>query len=420
LLKGKAETMDTVSQAQPQGNIEPKLASEDASKAETVDTINQAQSQANIEPDTTSEEDTNTELERLEELKRRQRSKIFYLQNQRYLFLALLIFMPVGLTIALFYSEYSRYAIFSFFRDALGFQLTNIQEFIVLYLVILILFLIMSLYVEASIRRTTLSLNNTQNTIDQKNLLSPKLRSNYLQKQYLLQSGRAGRIHWIDLTRRKQSDKLRNLLGSELPELEKKDYLSDWENVQLRLTMWDELLKEEERELEEQKQWKIMSIGIAMAYLLLLLLAIPLFSTNADIFGIPFPIVIWSAVGSFAAILYRFYKSPRRVKFEVEFRWLVARPIIGIVMGTLAYLTLVSGMMIFGSGNSSGTPSTIEETGQMTQYWIVAFLAGFSDKFYEKIIELLVSRFGTGKEYEEQEENAQSEENPPTASEVTT
>ncbi len=108
-------------------------------------------------------------------------------------------------------------------------------------------------------------------------------------------------------------------------------------------------------------------------------------TTSVPILGIPISVLLWAALGSLAAILYRFY-SREFLRINEEIRWLIARPIIGIIMGCLSYLGIVSGLIIFGST----TPSLLEgDESRFYLFWIIAFLGGFSDQFFESIINLL-------------------------------
>lgn len=302
-------------------------------------------------------------------------------------------------------------------RNGLQIDFSSLSFYLIIFLLLILLFSSPSIYFHTQFRRWQSTLNKTYKEIEEVSLRSPQLRVNYLQKQFASLNARAGRINWIDSRRRQRSEGLRLNIGDILAKLEElqiakeegkkirenpDEVIPGWDDAQFMLTQWEELLNDEERELQGERNWKIMSIGIALLYLVLLLLAIPFFRANDksyDVFGIPFSIVVWGGLGSFAAILYKFYKSPRRVNFEIEFRWLIARPIIGIIMGALAYLALISSLLIF-NATSSGASQQVDfqETGQFAQFWIVAFLAGFSDKFYEKIIEWLTGKFTTGAE----------------------
>jgi hypothetical protein len=63
-------------------------------------------------------------------------------------------------------------------------------------------------------------------------------------------------------------------------------------------------------------------------------------------------------------------------------------------MGAVVYLALASGLVLLSSnGNpAAASPVVASSVTQMGAFWIVAFLAGFSDKFYLGVIDLLVAR----------------------------
>ncbi len=231
-----------------------------------------------------------------------------------------------------------------------------------------------------------------------------------LKNRYTSLTEQGENMIWLDSSRRKYFEDRRDWIdyaSSYLEEIKRdnKPNLMNyrWGDVKLWLDDIEQQLSAEAAERKGQRDWKRMSIIIAAVYLVLIFFAIPRFDSSADVFGIPFQIIVWSAIGSFAAILYRFYKSPPRVNFEIEFRWLIARPIIGIIMGTLVYLALVAGLIVFTPAQSGATSAIdIQKSGQLAQYWIVAFLGGFSDKFYEKIIEWLVGRLSFENESDHQ------------------
>lgn len=312
--------------------------------------------------------------------------------------------------------------------NALGIIVTPLNFLTVSMIVLTVGYSIGPLWFQFHITRAENKIQSIRKEIDDIALLIPETRLSYLQKRFLSVTTRSGRTDWIDNKRREQSEFLRKLVGDVLATLEKiENYgresfpstqrLPDWDDAQFMITQWEELLRDEEQELRGERNWKGMSVLIALAYLALLIYAIPYFNSlqtasSYTVFGIPFPIIVWSAVGSLAAILYRFYKSPRRVNFEIEFRWLIARPIIGIIMGALAYLALISGLIVFNTTESA--PLDPQKAGFLAQYWIVAFLAGFSDKFYEKIIEWLVGKFTGAQDItESSDKTSRSEKNEP-------
>jgi hypothetical protein len=109
------------------------------------------------------------------------------------------------------------------------------------------------------------------------------------------------------------------------------------------------------------------------------------------VIGIPLAVVLWSLIGSVAAILYRFYTYRIRELNQVsrEVTWLIARPLTGIIMGMVSYLIIIAGLFVFGvAPEPNSDPPTIRSQ----LLWAVAFLAGFSDRFFEGFIHMLVSR----------------------------
>ncbi|MCB0000605.1 MAG: hypothetical protein KDE56_32795, partial [Anaerolineales bacterium] len=87
-------------------------------------------------------------------------------------------------------------------------------------------------------------------------------------------------------------------------------------------------------------------------------------------------------------ILHRFYNQRGRVRFDVELRWVLARPMIGILMSGVSYMAISSGLVVLGSQPPDATEATLAEFGI---YAVIGFLAGFSDRFFERIIALLTS-----------------------------
>ncbi len=103
--------------------------------------------------------------------------------------------------------------------------------------------------------------------------------------------------------------------------------------------------------------------------------------------SIPVTFVLWSPIGSFAAMLYRFNKSSD-VEMEFPLRWLATRPVTGMVMGLIVYL-IIKGVLIV-----SGSTIPFSTLGSQELIWLVAFFAGFSDRFCEAVLNLIVGRLG--------------------------
>lgn len=151
---------------------------------------------------------------------------------------------------------------------------------------------------------------------------------------------------------------------------------------------------EVERQSTERRLHWVVPVIVGV-YIALIVAVVVLFgrrwtvASEIPVVGVPWSVVLWAAIGSLAAILYRFY-THRPSRLSEEIRWLFARPIIGIIMGAVVYLAVMSGLFIFGG-------STVADvslgTSRAPLWWLVAFLAGFSDKFFEMIIRAVGERF---------------------------
>jgi hypothetical protein len=166
--------------------------------------------------------------------------------------------------------------------------------------------------------------------------------------------------------------------------------LSEVENC---INSLNELVTREEREQKDERYWQYAAVITMLVYVALLVVAALSTVKNQEmlgtsILGVPLSVILWGATGSLAAILHRFYTEQGRIRFAAEFRWLIARPVIGIIMGAVVYLAFFSGLILLGAEGSS-TPAA---PGERKVFWIIAFLAGFSDKVYLGVIDLLVAR----------------------------
>jgi len=150
---------------------------------------------------------------------------------------------------------------------------------------------------------------------------------------------------------------------------------------------------------EQANNYRRKARWIGVVVSLLSLAGIGLFLRFADttnlngdaappVLGVPWCVLFWSFVGSFAAILYRFTNAGDQ-ELEDPLRWLFSRPLTGIVMGSITYLVIKAGFLTLGSAPAGG--GTLGSNDVM---WLVAFLAGFSDRFADSLLQSLVGRFG--------------------------
>jgi hypothetical protein len=160
------------------------------------------------------------------------------------------------------------------------------------------------------------------------------------------------------------------------------------------LSEFESLIEQERLAHRDQRLWNYFTIVVVLIYIALIVAGMALadaLKKVPTVFNIPQEIFMWAAAGSLAAILYKFYTKQDRVNFQYEVRWLIARPMIGIIMGAVAYVGVLSGLILLNAANNAGAaPAPSEPVGRA--YCIIAFLAGFSDKFYMGVINLLVSK----------------------------
>jgi hypothetical protein len=172
------------------------------------------------------------------------------------------------------------------------------------------------------------------------------------------------------------------------------------DKVLVSLTRIEVALTRDENERRRRNKARLIAIFVS----LLSLGALGLFLFRAHSRGInsssiipilelPLPVLLWSIIGSFAAILYRFTKSGGG-EMDDPVRWLFARPLTGVVMGSITYLVVRVGLTTIMPGQ------TAETLGSKELMWMIAFLTGFSDRFCDTLLKALVGRFGGDKDGE--------------------
>jgi hypothetical protein len=113
-------------------------------------------------------------------------------------------------------------------------------------------------------------------------------------------------------------------------------------------------------------------------------------TTVVPLLNIPLCVVLWSAIGSMGAMLYRFNKSAD-AELADPLRWCFTRPLTGILMGVIAFLVLKIGGVVMQSSTSA--------TSQQQEFiWLLAFLAGFSDRFSDSVLRTLSGKFGSDRQ----------------------
>lgn len=104
-----------------------------------------------------------------------------------------------------------------------------------------------------------------------------------------------------------------------------------------------------------------------------------------QLLGIPASVIIWSFIGSFAAMIHRFNRRSVYY-FDDAIKWMITRHVQGIVLSSAFYLILVSGLFLFSDGTNK---SSIKDEVIL----VLSFLIGFSDRFVDSVFDTLIERY---------------------------
>ena len=144
------------------------------------------------------------------------------------------------------------------------------------------------------------------------------------------------------------------------------------------------------RESQKQRAWARTLTLFVPPFVIGLLIVLIRYGPTEDyvipIIKVPLPILVWSAIGSFSAILYRFNKSGD-MELQDPLRWLVTLPVTGVVMGIIAFFVLKIGFLSISAEDEI-------DYGSLEVLWLIAFISGFSDRFSDTILKTLIGKFG--------------------------
>lgn len=167
----------------------------------------------------------------------------------------------------------------------------------------------------------------------------------------------------------------------------------DLDSLARQINQINSLLDRDEKErknIRTLKLWGVLISTLVLIGLFVFAFFTPIIGINnsdvVPIIQIPITVLMWSSIGSFTALAYRFNKSGD-TELGNPLRWLITRPLAGIVMGIIAYLLLKVGIV-----NLSPDKTISLATNELT--WLLAFLAGFSDRFSESILKTAIGRLG--------------------------
>lgn len=267
-------------------------------------------------------------------------------------------------------------------------------QILILWVPLVAIFGIYFYFTQAKIHQAKVTLVGAEEELARKLTSTSKGRLSYYRGKLAKLTSITVKIFFFDEERFAKAESLRTKAINALDTVATNITMAGLSDVETYLTTLEEIVNREERELKEQRAWQLLAIAIMCLYIGLLVLCVILLKDQLiPILNVPLAVIVWGAAGSLAAILYRFYTEQGRIRFSSEFRWLIARPIIGIIMGAVVYLALVSGLILLGATpNTSSSPEGALPNSRFEVYSVIAFLAGFSDKFYLGVIDLLVAR----------------------------
>jgi hypothetical protein len=121
--------------------------------------------------------------------------------------------------------------------------------------------------------------------------------------------------------------------------------------VQRRADQIKSVLDRDQKDRKFRKIVRFVAVIISVLIFISLFTAAvlsPLYLSTIDytipILSIPLPILMWSAIGSFTALLYRFNKA-EEAEIHDPLRLIVTRPLTGIMMGVVTYLVVKTGFL---------------------------------------------------------------------------
>ncbi len=193
--------------------------------------------------------------------------------------------------------------------------------------------------------------------------------------------------------------KLYPILVDQFIKLYEANSLQDLKLVELNLSQINGYLEQYKR-LQKKRdfaRWAAVVISIIMIIGLGVLMYFsnnengPNSNTILPILNIPLPVLVWSIIGSFASILYRFNNSGD-IELRDPIRWLFTRPLIGIVMGAITYLIVRLGFL--------STSIDVSQISSPELIWLIVFLSSFSDRFADSLLKIIMGKFTGEKENE--------------------
>ena len=161
-------------------------------------------------------------------------------------------------------------------------------------------------------------------------------------------------------------------------------------------------LKQQEVDFEKEKRKRLERIIVlVLAVIMIGVVGTLSFymdeTTEIPVIGLPLPIVLWSFIGGVGATLYAFVGSQEALETTpLRIDWLIGRPIVGVIMGSVVYLAIVATTETVIGGDIDAATSVASKSQKPYLLWALAFIGGFSDKFAILLFDNLVGKYTSG------------------------
>jgi hypothetical protein len=151
-----------------------------------------------------------------------------------------------------------------------------------------------------------------------------------------------------------------------------------------------------QRLVHQDRRRRMLTVSVVIGYIGLAMLATgafaiiwggrlpavvtPLADQRLPLVKVPWPVLIWSLIGSFASMIHQFNQKPI-ADFGDAIKWLLTRPVQGMVLGAAFYLVVTSGLLLL-TGTAAGKAGVMVADDVILA---LAFLVGFSDRFADRV-----------------------------------
>jgi hypothetical protein len=188
-------------------------------------------------------------------------------------------------------------------------------------------------------------------------------------------------------------------------------------DIEKRRYLVEDLVRSDRQQRTRTTQWVTLTILLIICLMvvggfiygpLLTVGAKSLDDLKLPLLNIPWPVVFWSFIGSFAAMIYRFNRQPIH-EFGDVVKWTLTRLVQGVVLGSAFYLILVSGLSLLTGVTPAASVDPASKKITTEVILILSFLVGFSDRFADSVFNTLIERYSKNAESTPSKEASKAE-----------